>query len=657
MSKKIILRIFALICTLIVIALVLPSFIDWNSYKEPLLGQINKQTNLVVTIDGDIKLSLLPSPHLSISQVSVRGAHGMQTKNAHESSVKLKQLSLAVDLMPLLGKKISIRSIELIEPVIFIDNKNTKNTHITAETAQKYDAHEKNEKTQRDNQKAGQDNALSLDISNVSVVDGIVIINDSAAKKRTDIKSINLDGAFSLKTGFDMKARANVDGLQVNGTIKGGAFVDVLPSTLDVNCTLTQDKGMKGELTLSAVQKNGVFTISSFKAKVDDINASGKGMYTIDKSTGSVALTVTSKIMNASGTVGVDLSHDKPMFKADLVIPKLEDKAWAKSGEAKAASDTNAQGTAPHAAMERWSKDSIDLSGLQSVNADVTLAIDTLHVSDIAASNVNLHINVNNGLATIKQLTANACDGSAAVTGTLDSKTGQLVANVKLATMNMVKLPGVKGSALKAGMLSITAAITTKATSMHAIINQLNGTANLSVNKGILEGVDIKQFMIDLKTTKDISGLSKLKASFDRKADMAFNHVRGDVKLANGVADTRNFEIDMNEGAITSVGALDLPNWKLALTSHLTVRDAKNIPNLAVNISGAIDQPNFALDMNQLQKALIQLATNQLADRAKDTVKKKVTEQIAGKLGGQVAEQMAPEVSKAIGKLLPGLFG
>ena len=56
MSKKIILRIFALICTLIVIALVLPSFIDWNSYKEPLLGQINKQTNLVVTIDGDIKL-------------------------------------------------------------------------------------------------------------------------------------------------------------------------------------------------------------------------------------------------------------------------------------------------------------------------------------------------------------------------------------------------------------------------------------------------------------------------------------------------------------------------------------------------------------------------------------------------------------------------
>ena len=118
MSKKIILRVFTVVCTLTVVALIAPTFINWNSYKQPLLEQINKHTNFVVAIDGDIKLSLLPTPQLSVSQVSVKNES--QLKN-DEPFVKLKQLSFAVDLLPLLSKKISIRSVDLIEPVISID--------------------------------------------------------------------------------------------------------------------------------------------------------------------------------------------------------------------------------------------------------------------------------------------------------------------------------------------------------------------------------------------------------------------------------------------------------------------------------------------------------------------------------------------------------
>ncbi|MES2252188.1 MAG: AsmA family protein [Pseudomonadota bacterium] len=698
MSKKIILRICATLCAFVVIALAAPSFINWNSYKEPLLELISKHTNFIVAIDGDIKLSLLPSPQLSVGQVSVKETS--QTKN-EEPFVRLKQLSFAVDFWPLLSKKISIRSVELIEPVISIIQKSDeakKNTSVTIDVA-KSDKSVKKEIQAATTSKREESDGLSLDIAKASIVNGVLTLIDSKSKKKTEIKAINLSGGFSFTHGFDMKASANLDGMQANGTIKSGAFLDGLPSTVDAACTLKQDKGLEGALTISATHKEGIFTvkassdaikvpmqiqlgtqtidlakgiqfsadatmrdqlitINALKAKVADISLSGKGVFNSEKNSGSLAVALNSNLINASGTVGIDLSQTKPMLTIDLVLPKVDDKVWTKTEKASEASDSKSHNEAPHQTpKERWSKDPIDLSALQLVNADVALAVDTLRLSDIEATKLNLRLTLNNGVATIKQLSVNVFDGAATLTGTLDSKTGHLTTDAKLTNMNALKLPGVKGSALKAGRLNLSTAITTKATSMFAVINHLNGTASLDVSKGIVEGVDIKQFIADLKTTKDIAGLSKLKASFDRKADMAFNHVRGDIKLVNGIAHTRNFEIDMNEGVITSVGTVDLPNWVLALSSNLTVRDAKNIPNLSVNITGPIDQPNFALDMDQLQKALIQLATNQLTERAKDTVKKKIVEQLGGAVKGDMAEKVGGEAAKVIGKLLPGLFG
>ncbi|MDP4725173.1 MAG: AsmA family protein [Alphaproteobacteria bacterium] len=706
MSKKIIFRVFTVIFAIIIVALVVPSFINWNSYKTPLLELINKQTNFDIAIDGDIKLSLLPRPYLSVAQVSIKNQDDLQVKNA-EPLAKLKQLSFAIDFLPLLSRKISIRSVELIEPVISVtkqtnDTKDSFSASVNLSGKNTNDSSSKNDKKgrqQSNKPKNEGSEALSLNITKASVVDGSVTLIDSKTNKKTEIKAINLSGGFSFTHGFDMKAGANIDGLQVNGTIKGGAFVNGFPSTLDAQCAVMQEKGMQGAVTLSGKHKDGAFlikassdaikvpmkiqlgtqtidlakgvqfnvdatirdkvaTINTLKAKVADINLTGKGTFNTEKNVGSLGVALTSNILNATGTIGVDLSQAKPMVTADLVLPKVDDKAWTKTANTKTSPNAKSHHeSAQKSSQERWSKDPIDLSALQSMNANVSLSIDKLSLNDIDAAKVKLHLILNNGLATIKQLSANVFDGGATVTGKLDSKSGQLTTDVKLVNMNVLKLPGVKGSALKAGTLNISAAITTKTTSMHAIINHLGGVANLDVGKTVVEGVDIKQFMADLKTTKDIGGLTKLKASFDRKADMGFNHVRGDVKLTNGVANTRNFEIDMNEGAIKSAGTVDLPNWKLALNSILTVRDVKNLPNLAINITGSIDQPQFALDMDQLQKALLQLAANQLADRAKDVVKKKVAEQLGGKANGKMADKVGGEAAKAIGKILPGLFG
>lgn len=691
MAKRTVIRILLIICVLIVAALIVPTFVNWNSYKAPLLEQINKHANFNIAIDGDIKLSLLPSPELSVSQVSVK--NDSQTRN-NEPFIKLKKLSFAVDFLPLLRKKISIKSIELIEPIISIDPQNGESNKVNATDKSISKDDKQSEKTNVENSER-----LSIDIRKASIVSGSVTLIDSKTKKKTEIKAINVSGGFSFTHGFDVSVSANIDGLQVSGTLKGDKFVDNVPSVLNAELTLTQEKGMRGLILLSAIYKNGIFEIKAssdgiklplqfqvgsktidlekgvqfnadtvvkdkviiikgFKSKIEDINLTGKGTFSIEKSTGSFEIDLVSSLLSAAGKIGFDLSQSKPMLIVDLASPQVDDKTWAvKTNPKKSPEKTEHKQQPQNNLSERWSRESIDLSAMQSLNADVSLGIERLTLSEIAADKIKLRLILTNGVATIKQLSANVFDGNITLAGTLDSKSGQLALDAKLASMNVVKLPGVKGSVLKSGVLNLSGSVRTNLTSVYNIVNQLDGVANLDVSKGVVEGVDIKQFIADLKTTKDLSGLSKLKASFDRKADIVFNHVRGDIKFIKGVVNTHNFEINTNEGVIKSTGNVDLPNWKLALSSMLTVKDVKIIPTLGVNITGTIDQPQFALDMNQLQKALVQMAASQLTERAKDEVKKRVVEQLGSKAKGKVADKVGNEAAKAIGKILPGLFG
>lgn len=495
-----------------------------------------------------------------------------------------------------------------------------------------------------------------------------------------------------------MKAGANIDGMQVNGTIKGGAFVNGFPSTLDAQCAVMQEKGMQGAVTLSGTHKDDAFlikassdaikvpmkiqlgtqtidlakgvqfnvdaiirdkvvTINTLKAKVADINLTGKGTFNTEKNVGSLGVALTSNILNATGTIGVDLSQAKPMVTVDLVLPKVDDKAWTKTANTKTSPNAKSHPeSAQKSSQERWSKDPIDLSALQSMNANVSLLIDKLSLNDIDAAKVKLHLILDNGLATINQLSASVFDGQLMMNGTLDSKSGQLKTNIGLTGMNVGKLPGVKGSALKKGTLKMTSNLSMKATSMYALISNLNGVANIDIQEATIEGVDLKQFMIDLKKAKDLKALADLKASIDRKKDMACRHVGGDLTLTNGVASTRNFEIDLTEGKVIGIGTIDLPQW--ILTLRATLSDAsKKMPSLALNITGSLDSPSFLLDMGQLQKALIQLATNQLSGRVQDQVKKTVAKQLGGVTKGELANKVGGEAAKTLGKILPGLFG
>ena len=60
--RKILIGVAVVVVGLVAAVLVVPSFIDWNGYKPEIQAAAERATGRQLRLDGDIGLSVLPSP-------------------------------------------------------------------------------------------------------------------------------------------------------------------------------------------------------------------------------------------------------------------------------------------------------------------------------------------------------------------------------------------------------------------------------------------------------------------------------------------------------------------------------------------------------------------------------------------------------------------
>lgn len=107
----------AILVLLVAVALVAPGFVDWNQYKQPAIDQIKKATGHDVAIDGNLSMAVLPSPYLYAENISVKAPEG----SASEHLATIKRLDVSLSVLPLLGGKVELSSVTLVEPVIALE--------------------------------------------------------------------------------------------------------------------------------------------------------------------------------------------------------------------------------------------------------------------------------------------------------------------------------------------------------------------------------------------------------------------------------------------------------------------------------------------------------------------------------------------------------
>lgn len=115
--RKFLYAIVGVIVIAVAVALIAPSLIDWNAYKDNITRELNRVTGRVVVIAGDIDFAILPSPKLTVGAARLANLKGAKAKDM----VRLKSLDVRVALMPLLSGRIEIESIALVEPVIELE--------------------------------------------------------------------------------------------------------------------------------------------------------------------------------------------------------------------------------------------------------------------------------------------------------------------------------------------------------------------------------------------------------------------------------------------------------------------------------------------------------------------------------------------------------
>lgn len=97
-------------------ALIGPSFIDWNKYKPQIVEQAKSAAGYDVRIDGDIKLSVLPSPKLKLEGLTVVSPRGSE-----DNLLTMKQADVSVSLLPLISGNIKIDTVRLVNPDIRLE--------------------------------------------------------------------------------------------------------------------------------------------------------------------------------------------------------------------------------------------------------------------------------------------------------------------------------------------------------------------------------------------------------------------------------------------------------------------------------------------------------------------------------------------------------
>lgn len=96
---------------------IVPSLVDWNGYKPRIADAVREATGRDLVIDGDIGLSILPTPTLSVAGVRLRNLPGAQSPDL----MRVKALDVEVALRPLLTGDIEVKRLVLIEPFIALE--------------------------------------------------------------------------------------------------------------------------------------------------------------------------------------------------------------------------------------------------------------------------------------------------------------------------------------------------------------------------------------------------------------------------------------------------------------------------------------------------------------------------------------------------------
>ena len=224
--KKLMYGVLGFIGSLVILALVVPLFINFNTYKTIIEEQVLKNLGRTIKIDGDIKIALLPSPSASINDVKLANS----PQSAKPTMVTLDKAKVTLAWLPLFSKQLRVKRVFLSKPQILLESYN--NGHSNWD----FDLKALNDKPGKDvkSDDGPTPSSFNLSFDTIEIVNGTIHYKSPSGQHQVHDITAALT-AQSMQGPFRLDGFMKVDNHDIKIVGKVKELADIVP----VKLTLT----------------------------------------------------------------------------------------------------------------------------------------------------------------------------------------------------------------------------------------------------------------------------------------------------------------------------------------------------------------------------------------------------------------------------------
>lgn len=615
----------ALVGLVLVVALVAPLFFSAESLAALLADEVKKTSGYDFAIKGGARVSLLPSPSLTLGDVHVANAPGATSPEFF----KAREISVSVALFPLFSGNVDVKSVRLVAPVVVLETlKDGRPAWLPPQGAKPAPAQKPDAASPAQPVKKG---GVSIAIDRVDLTDGSV--TQITGDKREVIGAINghLDGnpagAVRLAVSAMVRGQAVKADLDLGSLTCGAGGVPIAADITAVGlvssikgalaCADGRPVGVNGTLMVSGDDLAGVAKLAGMAQIPAILNNKLALKAGLKADQGAVALSDLVLDLGAAhgaGKVAVKLGG-RPEVTADLALNRLNlDRLLGKQAALDGASPTRfaalpgyqvaAAGDEP-VAPDHWSRAKLPLGWRDALTLSLHLTADGIESGKLALDKADVSLVMKDGQVTVPGFKAGLKGGE--IKGALKLGAAAVPPVTLDVTLTGLSVPamvqGVGPIGVTDGIVSASAALTATGDSVARLVDTLAGTVTVAAKDGVVQGVNLTAVVGAIDAVNELGDLPKL-IGMKFNGETKFNSLSATAKIDQGIARIEDGVLKADSLDAGAALVVNLPAYQIDGKITVQVQSKRDLPPLVLDVSGPLDQPKVSPDPGSVQGLL-----------------------------------------------------
>jgi uncharacterized protein involved in outer membrane biogenesis len=302
-----------------------------------------------------------------------------------------------------------------------------------------------------------------------------------------------------------------------------------------------------------------------------------------------------------NGVGRIELGGQRPKVSLKLAADVLEVDPWL---AATTVSEKGGGVVLPVRSSRRvWSRERIDLGALRTIDTTLELVARNLTYSSYIIDDFALAADLVGGKLTLKRFGGGFLGGKIVGTGRLiaaDTPVAKISFRVEQADIRQVTQATASVGQVR-GVFDYETALSTRGFSEFEMVSALQGTGKVSVQDGVVEGVDLAAVSEQLKKFDGALDFLVLAKKAMNGGSTLIDRLSGSYTITDGslLSDDIALKSKTAEGKAHAV--INLSSQEMDVQSRFWFSEHPNSPPIGVRHVGSLTNPHMVLDIEKLQ--------------------------------------------------------